>query len=385
MEGSMSPAVPDEIIPCIHPYFEMDDAGLASIASLLASGRVSNHGPQVQAFERALADYLRVPETVAVSNGSDALLLSLQALQLPPGRVILPAYTYVATLNAVVQAGFEPVFCDVDPASFTMDSAHLTELLAQHADVRCVLPVNVFGVPPDLAAIRACCHSSGGRILYDNAHGFGTETNGQRLAPEPDVQTFSFHATKTLPAVEGGLIVTQDSGILSRVRRMRNHGLGAVPAEMIPGFNSKMDEIRAVIGLHSLRHFPDSLARRRAYGHRLGHAFSRFPDIYTVQSIPPGVDTNFQNLGVRCAPAGRLGLARVVDLFKSQGVGVRSYFDPPLHHFPGFDRGPKLPVTESIWRTLLSVPIHSRMSDSVLERIEAAAAWVAQAPAATGP
>jgi dTDP-4-amino-4,6-dideoxygalactose transaminase len=154
------------------------------------------------------------------------------------------------------------------PASFTMDPSDLSELLGLHADVRCVLPVNVFGVPPDLAAIRDLCRPAGARILYDNAHGFGTEVNGERVPTEPDVQIFSFHATKALPAVEGGLIVSLNSETLSRAKRLRNHGLGSVPAETMPGFNSKMDEIRAVIGIQSLQHFPESLARRRAYGHR---------------------------------------------------------------------------------------------------------------------
>jgi dTDP-4-amino-4,6-dideoxygalactose transaminase len=374
----MSGEIPDELVPCIRPYFELDDAGLDSIAGLLASGQVTNHGPKVRRFEQLLARYLGVQEAVAVSNGSDALLLSLKALELTHGKAILPAYTYIATLNAVVHAGLEPVFCEVERASFTMDPSHLSELLRRHEDVRCVVPVNVFGVPPDLAAIRDLYRSSDARILYDNAHGFGTEVNGQRVPTEPDVQIFSFHATKALPAVEGGLIVSADSETLSRVKRLRNHGLGSVPAETMPGFNSKMDEIRAVIGIHSLQNFPESLARRRAYGHRLTTSFGCFPETYTVQTIPSGVETNFQNLGVCCAPADVGGLPRVIDLFKAQGVAERSYFDPPLYKFPGFDRGAALPVTESIWRTLISVPIHSRMSEAVLERIEVATSAVAR-------
>jgi dTDP-4-amino-4,6-dideoxygalactose transaminase len=366
------------LVPNIRPYFEVDAETLARVAELLASGRVTNHGPQVQAFQASLAEYLRVRETVAVGSGSDALLLSLKALGVSGGAAILPAYTYVATLNAVVQAGLTPVFCDIDPKSFTLDPAHLAALLPRLRAVACLIPVNVFGVPPDLATLDRLARSAGAKVLYDNAHGFGTEDNEARVAPEPDVQIFSFHATKTLPAVEGGLIVANDPGVSSLAKRLRHHGLGSRPAEMIPGFNSKMDELRAVIGLQSLRHFPETLARRRAYGRRLLSAFQRFPECYVPQVTPPAVRTNFQNLGICCPAAEQVGLSRVIELFGRQGVGVRSYFDPPLNHFPGFDQGPQLPVTQRIWRTLISVPIHSRMSEDTLEQITGAAAAVAE-------
>ncbi len=363
---SASESVPP--IRNIRPYFEIDDEALQGIGRVLASGQVTNNGTYVQSFERLVAEYLGAKETVAVSTGADALLLGLKAFRPPPGKAILPAYTYVATLNAVVHAGLEPVFCDIDAGSFTMDTGNLAELATRHSDVRCILPVNVFGVPAELPAIRRLCDRIGAKLLYDNAHGFGTEFNGCRLPSEPDAQAFSFHATKTMPAVEGGLVVSESAEIVSMAKRMRNHGLGQTPAHAVPGFNAKMDEIRAFIGIHSLKHFPESLARRRAYGECFRQAFNRFPDVYATQVVPQGVNTNFQNLGVRCLTAERLGLAKVKDLFVSRGVEVRSYFDPPLYKLNGF-AGPPLPVTESVWRTLLSFPIHSRMSQAMVERM----------------
>lgn len=367
----------EQVIPGIRPYFEVGEEALTTIASLLKSGQVSNHGPQVHKFEELLAEYLGVDGTLAVSTGSDGLLLAVHALRLGKGKVILPAYTYIATLNAVVHAGLEPVFCDIEPRSFTMDPEVLEELLEQHQDVRCVLPVNVFGVPPDLGAIRQLCDRANARMLYDNAHGFGTETDGRRFQDEPDVQVFSFHATKTLPAVEGGLIVPKDPEVFSYAKRLRNHGLAPSQGDTVPGFNAKLDEIRATIGIHSLRSFPETLSRRREYGTRLLECFQRFPDVYRVQHIPGNVCTNFQNLGVICSPAEELGLSHVLDCFKARGVGVRPYFDPPLYKFRGFDQGPVLPVTENVWRTLISFPIHSRMTEETLSQIEDAICSVA--------
>jgi dTDP-4-amino-4,6-dideoxygalactose transaminase len=361
----------------IRPYFEVTPEVLQTIATVLESGQVTNNGPHVRGFEKGLAEYLNVPETVAVSNGTDALLLALMAMRFETGAIILPAYTYIATLNAIVQSGHKPVFCDVTSDGFTMDPDHLRSLIKTTPDLRCVIPVNVFGIPPDLRWIQSVCEAAGTKIVYDNAHGFGVERHGYRFAPEADVQSFSFHATKALPAVEGGLVIAKDPAITARVRRLRNHGLGASLAETGAGINAKMDELRAIIGTNSLRNFPESLARRASYGHRLLESFQLFPDIYRTQQIPKGVTTNFQNLGVCCRPALQLGLEVVLTLFRERGVGVRSYFDPPLYKIPGFDAGGLLPVTESIWRSLISFPIHSRMNEAVLNQIEEAVKDVA--------
>jgi len=365
-------------IPNIRPFFDINESGMRMLAGLLASGQVTNNGIHVQDFERKLAHYLGVKETVAVSTGSDALLLALKALALGRGKAILPAYTYIATLNSVVHAGLDPVFCDIDARTFTMDPGHLAQIIGNHKEVRCVIPVNVFGVPADLPAIRKLCDRAQATLFYDNAHGLGTEVHDRKIALEADAQVFSFHATKTLPAVEGGLVVSDNPKVVSVVKQLRNHGLAPNIDETVPGFNAKMDEIRAVIGIQSLENFPDTLERRRYYGHRLRASFNRFQDVFTVQVIPEHVKTNFQNLGVRCSHASRIGLPKVMELFRSFGVGVRSYFDPPLYKFKGFDTGPELPVTESIWQTLISFPIHSRMTEAVLSQMEDAILRVAE-------
>jgi dTDP-4-amino-4,6-dideoxygalactose transaminase len=366
-------------IPGIRPYFEMDGKALQAIADVLESGNASNNGPHLRNFEKALATYLGADEVAVVSNGSDGLLLALKALELRPGKAILPAYTYIATLNAVIQGGLEPIFCDIDPRTFTMDVGHVAQLMERHRDVRCVIPVNAFGVHADLPAVRTLCDRHGAALLYDNAHGFGSELNRQRFPTEPDVQVFSFHATKTLPAVEGGAVLSANAALMATVKQLRNHGLAPNPLESSPGFNSKMDEIRAIIGANSLVHFPEALARRRSYALRLRKAFQSFDDVYENQFIPPNLDSNFQNLSVLCPAARKLGLTHVLELFRSEGVGVRAYFDPPMHKIRGFDKAPSLPATEMVWQTLVSVPIHSRMSEEVLAHIEAAVSQVATA------
>ena len=367
---SSNPTEKLEDIPGIRPYFEVSPEGLTQIGDLLASGNVTNNGAFVREFESMIGSYLNAKEVVVVSTGADALLLGLRALSLPSGKIVLPAYTYIATLNAVVLNGFTPLFCDIEETTLTIDPQSLARLMAAHPDIRGVIAVNAFGVPPDLQAIRKICDLHAVKLAYDNAHGFGTEIDGARLTDEPDIQTFSFHATKTLPAVEGGGVIAREQSVTSLIRRMRNHGLAPVRSETVPGYNAKMDELRALIGIYSLREFPGSLARRRSYGDRMVARFSLFPDVFTVQTVPDAIRTNYQNIGVRCRSTSPDGLSSVIELFAAHGVGVRSYFDPPLYKLPGYENGSELPITEKVWRTLISFPIHSRMSESALCRIE---------------
>src|SRR5262249_16724854 len=156
-----------------------------------------------------LASYLGVDDCVVVSSGSAALFLATRALGLNGAKVVLPSFTFIATLNALLLAGLTPVFCDIEPDTWTLSPTQLRQLLAVDRAIRLVVPVNVFGVPPDLHAIRRVVDEDETVLVLDNAHGFGTDWDGN--APTPLAQTYSFHATKVLPAVEGGAVVSPDS------------------------------------------------------------------------------------------------------------------------------------------------------------------------------
>ena len=253
----------DERIPWVRPDFEPDDALMRELREILESGQVTNDGPRVARFEEAVATYLGVEDVVAVGSGSAALLLPAVAMG-GGGRAILPAFTYIATLSAVIHAGYEPVFCDVDPVRWTMDPEHLDHLLRRTRGVTLVVPVNAYGVPPDLDAVRSLAQRHGARILYDDAHGFGTEYGDERHPEGFGIRALSLHATKAMPAVEGGLIVADDAAMTARLRRLRSHGLDSPQVRSEPGFNARMDELRAAIALHGLGRYGAVLDRRRA-------------------------------------------------------------------------------------------------------------------------
>lgn len=364
------------LIPMVRPSFAPNGVLLQAFHQSLATGQVTNGGPHLRSFEEELAQYLGVPDVVVLSNGADALTLGLQVLG-RKGKAVLPSYTFIATLNSIESAGLEPVFCDIDPETFTMSPTALAQILEQEKDVAVVVPVNVFGVTPDLPAIAALCRQAGAEIVYDNCHGFGTETEGRRIPPEARLQMFSFHATKVLPAVEGGALVGADLELLDRVRQLRNHGIAHHNlAESGLGMNAKMDELRAATGRHVLRQFPQHLEQRRHYAQQLRTFFQEACHGALIpQRIPEGVVSNFQNFGVLMPSAAQVGLPRAIAAFQERGVECRSYFNPALHTLTrarDYARYP-LPATDQVWNSLLCFPIHSQMDPQEIDRVQLAA------------
>ena len=359
-----------ESIPEIRPSIEPNKTLLEEIGYVLHSGRATNNGPKLQAFERSAAEFLQVKDSVAVANGSDALYLALKAVKGDKKQVVLPAYTYRATLNAVLENSLQPVFCDIDPRTFTLCPQHLAQLLKQHHSVAAVIPVNVFGVSPALTEIKQATQLYDTKIVYDNAQGFGASYRNQRAPAEADIQIFSLHATKVLPAVEGGLIVCRDESVLQEVKIARAHGINPQsPLSLHWGVNSKMDEMRALVASHSLSQFDSVLQRRRSYAKQLDDVIQQ-PDLarlFALQDIPENCQSNFQNFALLAENQSHRD--ECMNTLRQMGVGCRSYFDPPLHQLDAFQKQWDLPQTDQVWQRLISLPMHSDMSKDELNII----------------
>lgn len=362
----------------VKPRFQSGEALQQEIGRLLASGRVTNDGPVLTRFEQSAARWLEVEDVVGVSSGAAALLLAARALGLERGRVVLPSFTYNATLSAFVLCGLTPVFCDVDPHSFTLDPKALERVLVTTPDVAAVVPVNVYGTAPDLAAIVALSRAAGARVVYDDSHGMGTEVDGLRVPHGPDATTFSLHATKTLPAVEGGLVHAPDAEIRAQVRRFRAHGLE--PSDLFAsteGWNARLDEVRAAIALSSLEVLDAALATRRRAAERLEAAALDCGGFWTLQRSVPGVLSSRQNLAVAAAVVPDGGCDELLRAFAEQGVEARRYFHPPLHLMRRWAGAWTLPVTEALWSRLLCLPLHSAMDERDVAQVASALSVVA--------
>ena len=348
-----------EFIPWVRPVVEFDDELRADLRAAFGYGRLTNQGPVLLRLEGEAARFLGAGDAVALSTGTAALHLCLSALGVRGAGAVLPAFTYPATLNAVIHAGLRPVFCDIDPDTWTLCPRALEKVLQEHPDVKAVIPVNVFGVPPDIGDV-----AGQKTVVVDDAHGFGS--GGGSAA---DARAYSLHATKILPAAEGGLLTAKDAGLLETVRRLRNHGLAEDLLDSQPGFNEKLSELHAAVGLSSLRALPAVMVRRREYAARLRDFIKeKCGGAFTLQDIPAGVETNHQNLGVLC----RDGAEECQRELESRGVGSRRYFYPPLHRLRFVDKPPRLPNTDRVADSILCLPLHSRMEEETLARIEQA-------------
>lgn len=363
------PACPSPPGPlrAIRPYYPVDDALLSDFGHALNIGHASNDGPHVRALEQEAALAFGGSDLLAMSSGASGLEVGLRALLSPSPRggiALLPSWTYVATLNAIEICGLRPVLLDVDPDTWTLSTQQVRQALDLHDDVRVVIPVNVYGVHPDLDALRQLTAPRGIPLLYDAAHAVGSRYRGQAIPTACDLTVFSLHATKVLPATEGGLIAVGDPVVRERVRAIRAHGIGPDPLDQQTGTNAKMDELAAATARRSLRDLAAQLARRRV-------AFSRLRDTlhragWQLQAVPDDQIPNGQNL-VACPPVPRSEAGQELT---RRGIGWRPYFHPPLHRLRRLGATTALPHTEHLERHAMCLPLHARMTQAELEYLE---------------
>jgi perosamine synthetase len=246
------------------PSLEEDD--FQAVRDVLETGYLVQ-GPSVAAFEADLAAYLGVTHAIAVSNCTAALHLSLMALGVGRGdRVAVTAYSWPATANVIVLCGAEPVFVDIDPATYNMAPAALEQALARQP-VKAVMPVHTFGNMADMPRILDIAEKHGVPVVEDAACALGAEMNGRKAGAWGAMGCFSFHPRKAITTGEGGLVVTQDASLARRVRVLRNHGVdpdSPTPDFIAAGYNLRMTEFQGALGRSQFRKLDRILSGRQA-------------------------------------------------------------------------------------------------------------------------
>lgn len=313
-------------------------------------------GPNVAAFEREAAEYLGVAQTVGVANGTDALVLVLDALGIGPGdEVICPAFTFYATAEAIVQRGATPVFADIDPVTLNVDPADVAERITTHT--RAIMPVHLFGRPAPLDQL----FELGVPIVEDAAQAFGAAG----VARTGVVSTFSFFPTKNLFALgDGGLVAATDETVAERVRMLRFHGSRDKIDFHLVGYNSRLDEIQAAALRVFLPHLDRWNAERR-------EAAARYRELGLGELVELPVDDPghvFHMYCVRTAERDRLGEA-----LGEAEIGHAAYYRTPLHLQPalrylGYEEG-SLPETERASRENLCLPLWAGIDADAQKRV----------------
>jgi dTDP-4-amino-4,6-dideoxygalactose transaminase len=344
---------------------------LERINDLLDRRWFTNNGPYVQAFERRIADMIGVRNCIAMCNATVGLEIAIRAVGLA-GEVIVPSMTFIATAHALQWQEVTPVFCDVDPASHNIDPRRIEELITPRTSG--IIGVHLWGRPCDVGGLAEIARRHKLKLLYDAAHAFGCSHNGRMIGGFGDAEVFSFHATKFFNTFEGGAVVTDDDGLASRVRLMKNFGFAGYDDVSYIGTNGKMSEVSAAMGLTLL----ESLDELIAINHRNYKQYQRelegLPGVHMV-TYDEAEKCNYQYIILEIDKAvTQVSRDRLVDVLWAENVLARRYFYPGCHrmepyrsYFP--HAGLLLPHTERLVTRVLSLPTGTAVDEEKVGQI----------------
>ncbi len=322
-------------------------------------------GPNVQAFEKETAEYLGVKHAIGVASGTDALHLALAASGIGPGdEVITTPFTFIATAEAIAYVGATPVFVDIDKDTFNID---LNQVEAAITDkTAAVIPVHLFGQPVDMPALKSLCDSKGLKIIEDCAQSFGAHIDGKQTGSFGDAGAFSFFPSKNLGGYgDGGLISTNSDKMAEDIRVLRNHGSTKQYHHTVIGYNSRLDELQAVILRAKLKRIDDYNANRR----RVDQAYkSMLTDTDVQTPVEDGVGYHVYHQYTCLHPQ----RDRIMQTLRDAGIACAIYYPIPLHRqevFAEFCKDTTLPVTESVVQNCFSLPVYPELSEDKIKII----------------
>jgi len=360
-----------DIITVTSPLLPNLDEFTDSLKEIWESKWITNNGQFHQKLEAALAEYLKVPYVSLFTNGTLPLLTSLQALRIT-GEVITTPYSFVATTHALWWNGIKPVFVDIDPSTGNIDPQKIEAAITPRTTA--ILPVHVYGKPCDTEAIQAIADKYGLKVIYDAAHAFGVEVNGESLLNAGDMSTLSFHATKVFNTIEGGAMVMHDEKTKQRIDYLKNFGFANEVEVVGPGINSKMDEIRSAYGLLNLKQVDAAIAARQKVALAYRNAL-RDVDGISFWDDMPGVRHNYSYFPI-FVDAEKYGMTRdeLYIKMKDQGVWGRRYFYPLISEFStyrGLDSShpENLPNAHRMADTVICLPMHHALTEAEIDKI----------------
>ena len=335
------------------------------------SKMLTNNSNFHQKLEEELAKYLKVPYLSLFTNGTLPLITALQAMRIT-GEVITTPFSFVATTHSLWWNGIKPVFVDIEPETCNLDPSKIEAAITPRTTA--IMPVHVYGKPCKTKEIQEIANKYGLKVIYDAAHAFGVEINGESILNFGDMATLSFHATKVYNTLEGGALVVHDEQTKKRIDYLKNFGFASETEVVAPGINSKVDEVRAAYGLLNLKQVDHAINSRRKVAIRYRDELQGVKGITFFNDIP-GVRHNYSYFPI-FINAEEYGMTRDELYFKMKEHNVfgRRYFYPLISTFStyrGLDSAnpDNLPVATQMSNNVICLPMHHALSENEVEYI----------------
>ena len=342
------------------------------VRDILESGILSK-GQHLSDFEKAVAEHLGVKHAVAVSNCTAGLMLTYKALGLG-GGVVVPSFTFMATVSALVWAGLRPVFADINPETTNLEpSAVEAAVTDKTTAITAIVAVHNSGNPAEVDALAEIAERHRLRLIFDAAHGFGSLYQGTPLGREGDASVFSLSPTKLLVAGEGGIVATDDDDVAGKVRVGREYGNGGNYDSVFAGINARLPEFNALLGRRGLSGLDEAARHRnrlaKIYRERLG----RLPGL-TFQTVLPGNRSSYKDFSIFVDPhAFGLGRDQLALALDAERIETRKYYDPPVHRQSAYRQyappDGNLVNTDLTAARILCLPVWSNMDAETVANI----------------
>jgi perosamine synthetase len=367
----MGEMVTEDCEPIAMAAAEIDDSDIRAVLDVLQSGRLAL-GPKINEFERRMAEYVGVEHAIAVSSGTSALHLIALSLGLGPGdEVLVPSFTFAASVNAIFMVGATPVFVDIEEETLNLDPRDLERKITPRT--RGIMAVDVFGNPANWDAINRIAEKHRLVVIDDCCEALGAEYRGKKLGGFGDAGAFAFYPNKQITTGEGGMIVTNRADVAELSQSLRNQGRGKMGAWLEHerlGYNYRLDEISAALGASQLTRIEAKLARRAAVAEKYA---AQLADLENV--LPPVVkgEVRMSWFVYVVRVLGGDGRERAISGMEQRGIPTRAYFSP-IHLQPYVTQltgkaADSLPVTERVASQTVALPFHELMTDEQIYRI----------------
>jgi perosamine synthetase len=339
------------------------------VLEVLRSGRLAQ-GPKVEQLEDDFASVHGVGHAIAVNNGTTALVASMQALDLGPGdEVITTPFSFVATLNAILESGATARFADIGE-DFCLDPGAAEAAVGERT--KAIMPVHLYGLPADMPHFAELAEQNGLALVEDAAQAHGARV-GAKAVGSFGVGCFSFYATKNIMCGEGGIITTNDAQVADRLRLLRNQGMRARYEYELAGHNYRMTDLQAAIAIPQLARLGAINDARRANAAHLSEQLKDVPGLL-VPSVPPGREHVFHQYTVRVVDGAAVDRDAFVDGLGKRGITTGIYYPKLMHDYECYGDNPQVivdetPVAARIATEVVSLPVHPKLTESDLERI----------------